>query len=181
MSNQIPWNWGTNATEIARRYPADDVYSGPAAALTRAVTVQAPTDLVYRWLCQVGVAPYSYDLVDNLGRRSPQQLTPGADELEIGDRMMIFELTDVQPGRQWTGVSFGRARRLFGPIAATYAVEPGDSDDGCRLLCRLSFEQPNGLDRLRAVLLSWGDLIMMRRQLLNLKALAERDAAAAQV
>lgn len=180
MVNGIPWNWGTTEAEIARRYPADDVFSGPTAALTRAVTVQAPPELVYRWLCQVRVAPYSYDLVDNLGRRSPQHLTPGADELEIGDRMMIFELTDVQPGRQWTGVTFGRARRLFGPIAATYAVEPAESD-GSRIVCRMGFEQPTGFDRLRAVLLSWGDLIMMRRQLLNLKALAERDAIAAQV
>jgi hypothetical protein len=144
--------------------------------MTRAVDVAAPADLGWRWLCQIKVAPYSYDWIDNRGRRSPQQLTPGADQLRVGELMMIFRLVDVEPGHQWTGVTTPSASRLFGTVAATYAVEPV-SERACRFVCRLVVRKGGPVARLRARVLAWGDLVMMRRELLNLKALAERDAA----
>lgn len=173
----LPDNWGARPAEQERSYPADDLLTGPARLLTRAVTVRAPAALAYRWLCQLAVAPYSYDWLDNLGRRSPQQLTPGSANLRVGQKMMVFELVDVRPGQQFTGIGTPGARRLFGHLAGTYAVEPIDADHS-RLICRLVIAEPTGLGRLRAIGLAWGDVVMMRRQLLNLARLAERDAAA---
>ncbi|MGI9157553.1 MAG: hypothetical protein ACR2FG_13125 [Marmoricola sp.] len=172
----LPYVWGATADEHAREYPADTQLSGPVRRLTRAVTVRAPAALTYRWLCQVSVAPYSYDWVDNFGRRSPQQVTPGADELYVGQSMMVFRLVDVTPGRQFTGRGLTAAERLFGPLAGTYAVEPVDTHSS-RLVCRLVIADPTGLGRVRATALAWGDALMMRKQLLNLGRLAERDAA----
>ncbi|HVN11680.1 MAG TPA: hypothetical protein VMT69_06285 [Kineosporiaceae bacterium] len=45
--------------------PAHNVVAGRAIRLTRAVTVHAASPLVYRWVCQLTQAPYSYDLLDN--------------------------------------------------------------------------------------------------------------------
>ena len=56
----------------------------------------------------------------------------------------------------------------------TYAAEPSGS--GSRIVVRIAAAADGRLARLRARALAWGDLVMMRRQLLNLKALAERDA-----
>ena len=83
------------------------------------------------------MAPYSYDWLDNCGRRSPRELTPGAEELRVGQTMItIFELVSVDPGRQWTGVLRDRRpKRLFGNLAVTYAVEPDPRDP--RLVCRI--------------------------------------------
>jgi hypothetical protein len=56
----------------------------------------------------------------------------------------------------------------------TYAAEP--DGEGSRIVGRLAVATAGPVSRLRGHLLAWGDLVMMRRQLLNLKALAERDA-----
>jgi hypothetical protein len=145
--------------------------------LTRAISVRAPVELTWRWLCQIAEAPYSYDWIDNLGRRSPQVLGPGVDDLEVGQTMaFVFRLVSFDAPHQWTAVTTRRGARLFGPVALTYAAEP--DPDGSRIVCRLAAERGGLLGRVRLQALAWGDLVMMRRQLLNLKALAERDAAA---
>ena len=163
-------NWGATAAERALRLPCDELLPGAALRAHRAVTIDAPPATVYRWLCQLRFAPYSYDLIDNLGRRSPRHLIPDAEILEPGQPMVaIFRLHSATPGEQLTL----QTRRA----AMTYAVRAGEG--GTRLLGRLVFDPPGG--RLGAALiapaLSLGDLVMMRRQLLNFKALAERTAA----
>jgi hypothetical protein len=143
--------------------------------MTGAVSVDAPVEVVWGWLCQLAVAPYSYDWIDNRGRRSPRELTPGADRLEVGQSMVvIFRLTSLEEGHHWTGLTNQRGERLFGPIGVTYAAEP--AGDGSRIVCRMSARADSGVRRAKTYALACGDLVMMRRQLLNLKALAERDA-----
>lgn len=175
--SRLPDVWGATSAEVLRDYPADRLLTGRTRALTRAVPVAAPQELAWRWLCQIAVAPYSYDLLDNRGRRSPRELTPGADDLRVGQLMMIFRLTSYEPGHHWTGVTTPAASRLFGPVAVTYAAEPDGTDaTASRMVCRLVCEVEGPVARLRAPLLAWGDLVMMRKELLTLRSLAERDA-----
>jgi hypothetical protein len=173
----LPLVWGATDDEVERRYPADELVPD-GLVMTRAIGLAAPVELTWRWLCQVAVAPYSYDWIDNWGRRSPQTLTPGADRLELGQRMAeVFELVSFDAPHQWTGLTTPRGERLFGRVAMTFAAEPDGADS--RIVARLVASSPrSALSRLRAHALVWGDLVMMRRQLLNLKALAERDAVA---
>ena len=104
--------------------------------MTRAIRVAAPPELTWRWLCQIAVAPYSYDWIDNLGRQSPQTLTPGADQLELGQTMaVVFELVSFDAPHQWTGAHHDARPRLFGPVAMTYAAEPDGA--GSRIVGRL--------------------------------------------
>ncbi|WP_414941080.1 hypothetical protein [Amycolatopsis sp. cmx-11-51] len=170
-----PANWGATPEERRRAQPADTLLDGPVARFDRAVTVQAPAALAYRWLCQISVAPYSYDLLDNLGHRSPRALTPGADDLAPGDTLIVFELTEVDRGHSLTGRTFAKSEKLFGPVAATYSVEAID-ERSCRMLCRIVVTSKGLRGRLKEFLLGWGDLVMMRKQLLTLKGYAERDA-----
>ncbi len=162
-------HWGSTEAERARPYPCDALLPDADAALFRAVDVAAGPEAAFRWLCQLRAAPYSYDAIDNFGRRSPRTLTPGLDDLHPGQRVMrIFLLASFEPGRSLTLVT---ASRFFGRVACTYAVlpaGPGRSRYVVKMLVRY-----RRLVRPVHLAFAAGDLVMMRRQLLTLAALAE--------
>jgi hypothetical protein len=165
------YEWGSTAAERAEQLACDALLPGADDVMFRAVDVDCDTATLYRWLCQLRYAPYSYDKLDNAGRRSPQTLTAGAEDLQLGQRMVaIFELAALEPGRSLTLYS---ESRLFGRVAITYEARPR-GPAGSRLLAKLLVSYPRGpLSLPMRVLLPPGDLVMMRRQLLNLKGLAE--------
>ena len=172
----IAYTWGTEDAERRLPFPCDRYVAQAEAAYFRGITVRARPATLFRWLCQMRVAPYSYDWIDNGGRRSPRTLTPGLDELAVGQSMMrIFTLVDFVKDRHLTlrikhGTSAGS---LFGDLALTYLIVP-EGPERCRLLVKIVAGYPR---RLTGALmrwgLPWGDLVMMRRQLLNFKTLAE--------
>ncbi len=166
--------WGTSARERTIAYPCDKYVAQPRAAYYRGVTVNAPAAAVFRWLCQLRVAPYSYDWLDNGGRRSPRKLTPGADKLAVGQQVMtIFELVEFAADQHITLKLRSRSQRVFGELTVSYLIVPLAAHR-CRLLAKLVVQYPGGVyGQLLSVGLPWGDLLMMRRQLLNFKALAE--------
>lgn len=178
----LPWDWGCTPAELALELPCDDLVAGRTLHLDRAVACAAPAAWGFRWLQQLALAPYSYDWVDNLGRRSPQQLDPATAETRVGQRMAtVYVVTSVDPGRSWTGRLSERGERLSGPLSVTYAAHPvpGGGPDACRLHCRMVVPGRTRAQRARAAALAWGDLVMIRKQLHQLAALAARDAAAA--
>lgn len=161
--------WGATDAEVARRYPCDDLVPRPAMQVWRAVTVEAAAGDLWPWVLQIRLAPYSYDWVDNLGRRSPQELR---------------HLQDPLPGDPFTasaGRPLGKVLAVEHEVHLTaevmgavmsYVLDP--EGDRTRLLLKVVTAR----HRWAAPLLSVGDLVMARRQLLNLKELAERPTAA---
>ncbi len=171
----LPEHWNTTPEEAVAAYPCDEFSEAPYQSLTRAVDVDAPPALVFRWLCQLRAAPYSYDLIDNWGRRSPRELTPGLDQLALGQSLIVATVASFVRDEHITGRATPAAERLFGLMALTYQVNPRGA--GSRLIGRLNVRPPRRVwEQTRYALLVWGDLIMMRKQLLTFKALAERDA-----
>jgi hypothetical protein len=158
--------WGVSSSETLRSYPCDDFVASPVLQAWRGVCVKAPAEAVWPWVAQVRLAPYSYDWIDNLGRRSPRELV-GLPEPQVGDRFTaaggrkLGRIVSVDPGKQLTGTIMG--------AFMSYVLVPQDHDT-TRLLLKVAMRT----NRWAAALLSVGDLIMARRQLLNLKQLAER-------
>jgi hypothetical protein len=69
-----------------------------------------------------------------------------------------------------------RRHRVFGNVAVSYVVSPARPGRS-RLVVKVVTVPPRGLPgAVLRRLLPAGDLVMMRRQLLNLKALAEATA-----
>jgi hypothetical protein len=158
--------WGVSGSEASRAYPCDDLIASPTLQAWRGVSVEAPAEVVWPWVAQVRIAPYSYDWIDNPGHRSPRELA-GLPEPQVGDRFTttagrsVGRIVSVDPGRQLTG--------NIGGFFMSYVLVPQEPD-GTRLLLKVVARTT----RWAALVLSVGDLIMARRQLLNLKQLAER-------
>ncbi len=158
--------WGVTTSETLRTYPCDDFLVAPTLQAWRGVRIDVPTAAVWPWVAQVRLAPYSYDWIDNRGRRSPRQLE-GLPEPQVGEAFttaggrQLGRIVSVDPGRQLTSTIMG--------AFMSYVLVPQEHDT-MRLLLKVVMRTT----RWAAPALSVGDLIMARRQLLNLKELAER-------
>jgi hypothetical protein len=154
--------------EILHRYPCDAIVPSPVLQAWRGVTVRATPAEVWPWVTQIRLAPYSYDWIDNLGHRSPREIL-ALPEPRVGEpfttaaNRRIGRILSVTPEAEITG-------RIMGAVMSYVLVPHGDTT---RLL--LKIVTPGG--RWVAPFLSIGDLVMARRQLLNLKRLAERSTA----
>jgi hypothetical protein len=85
-----PWQlkWGATAIEIKRPMPGDEIVAKPTFNATRAVSINAIAENIYPWIIQMGVTRagwYSYDLLDNLAKRSSEIILPEHQNLKIGD------------------------------------------------------------------------------------------------
>ena len=167
-------HWNVTPAEIRAHYPCQDHAASDDELLLRGIDVDADPATTFRWLCQLTVAPYSYDWIDNRGRRSPAALTPGADRLVDGQPVLsIFRLLE-HDDRQLTMVTTQRAERLFGPVHATYQV--AERSGGSRIVVAFTVGARGRRQRLRRRALAWGDVVMVRKQLRTLKAYAEATA-----
>ncbi|MBA2774650.1 MAG: hypothetical protein H0U36_11490 [Nocardioidaceae bacterium] len=169
-------HWGTTRAEREATYPCERYATRPYRRYLRAVDVDADLAVLFRWVCQVKVAPYSYDWIDNGGRQSPRQLTPGAEKLAVGQAFIVGTIVEFETGCHITAVGTPKAARIFGPITLTYQVR--EQGTGSRLTVALTVSASSLPGRVRRELLGWGDLVMMRKQLLTLKACAEASELA---
>jgi hypothetical protein len=161
--------WNITDGEIARHYPCDDFVSSPRLEAWRGITVHTAADALWPWVAQIRLAPYSYDWIDNCGHQSPQELID-LPEPKVGEPFTTAatrkfgHVLCAEPPTHLTG-------RIAG-VVISYVLVPENGDT--RLLMKLAISAPNWV----APLLSLGvlgDLVMARRQLLNLKRLAEHS------
>jgi hypothetical protein len=164
--------WGATAGERSRRLSGDPD-SKPLFTTTRAVTVHAPAEEVWRWLVQVGQDRggfYSYDWLENLAGcriHSAAEIHEEWQDRRAGDDLVLFDgyatpLVSVDPPRSLAIENWG-----------AYVIEPVD-DTSCRLLARSRADRNlMGIAYVLAVELPHA--IMERKMMLGIKERAERS------
>jgi hypothetical protein len=191
---RLRWrNWGSTSAEIAQILPGDDLVPEPAGVTTRAVTVNAPADEVWRWLAQIGQdrgGMYSYDWLENLLGLDIHSATEIHPEWELreGDRVVL-----VKPG--WMGLKKGytlpvalidRGRVIvlrqsppehpWNAVWSFHVIPEGETR--CRLLSRGRDAINPGIGaavgRLFSQLLDPITMLMTRKMLLTIESRAER-------
>jgi hypothetical protein len=176
--------WGATEEELAETLPGDDMCARPNFNFTRAITIKARPEEIWPWLVQIGFGKagwYSYDILDNLGRHSAEEIIPGLQHLEVGDWVaMDFS------GKEPTETTANRVKAfeankwlLWEHQGApwVWVLRPIDQNT-TRLISRgrqqYHWRSPMLISEL--ILMEIGDPFMMRKLLLNVKRRAERLA-----
>jgi hypothetical protein len=178
-----PWHlrWGASAQERTASMAGDDLVPVSHFTATRAVTINAPPDAVWPWLLQVGFRRagfYSYDLLDNLGRRSADDVLWQWQHLQVGDVVApmtnpytsatSFVLAECTP---FTTLLWAKPDSTW-----TWSLRPlpgGQTRLVTRIRQRYDWRPAAWVT---VVLAELGDFAMMRKMLLGIKQRAERSS-----
>ena len=191
-----PWylQWGASDAEARMPLPGDEIIPNAAGQETRAITIDAGADVVWRWVAQIGQDRggfYSFDLLENLaGCRMPtvDRLRPERQSWVLGDKLWMYP--PERAGGQGfatlrtyvAGRALGFGTHAFGtPVTApengswAFIVQPLD-----RYTTRLLFR---GRDARRSVagiafdrsIFEPVHFVMERRTMIGIKQLAEEE------
>jgi hypothetical protein len=175
--------WGATEEETREPLPGDDLPGRTTS--TRAVTIHAPAEEVWRWLAQIGQDRggfYSYTEVENglfrAGIHNTDRIVPEWQERRRGDFIPAvhpdwmggrfraragWRVADIRPGEYIVLEGWG-----------TFLIRPLDPTT-CRLIVRSHGPAlPAWLAPLEVLLLDPGHFLMERKMMLGIKQRAER-------
>jgi hypothetical protein len=179
--------WGATDYEVSMSLPGDDIVSMPNTNTTRAITIDAPPEDIWPWLVQMGKGRgglYSYDWLDvtfgYLDKPSADRILPEFQTLHRGDVIPMgcdestnddFYVHDVLPNH---ALVIGANDPAFrNRVSWTIMLLPvGKARTRLIMRVRANIE----LDAKGVILYGLLDpaaFIMLRKQMLNLKRLAE--------
>jgi hypothetical protein len=196
-----PWihRWDASPEEREEILPGDTLIPSPATVETRAVTVAAPPPAVWPWLVQMGDGRAGWYSYDRSGGASAWRLIPEFEDLEVGsvlhlgpstalrvvrlehERALILSLDPLVGCAQAAlprGAG-GRPPAVHGSLGMdlTWAFVLRPLAGGwTRLLERVRIAVPSDRVGPRVVnrLAGFGIFLAQRKQLLGIKARAER-------
>jgi hypothetical protein len=199
-----PWHlrWGATDEDVRKSLPGDELVAHPTLESTRALTIRAPAEEVWRWLVQLGQDRggfYSYDRLENLAGadiHTVDQIVQEMQHLKVGDFVPMAPVEWSVPTGGFTVVRIEPERAIvwrqgwpkdldnLSPSEAqargTWAFILEKVDEGTtRLILR---ERSGHRPHMRDVVLNYlfmerQHFIMERRMLLGIKERAERAQA----
>ncbi len=174
-----PWQlrWGARIEEINRSMPGDDIVKKPSFNATRAVTINASPQNIYPWIVQMGLNRagwYSYDILDNLARKSAESILPEFQEIEVGD------LIPMSPdGKQGVWVKEFQENKWMlwwdkiGDTSWVWGIY-SDGENRCRLVSRVRMKfRWLSFSAIFNLIIEFFDFPMMRKCMLGIKLRAE--------
>ena len=176
--------WGATDAEVEGAMPGDDTVAQASFSATRAITIDAPPDVVWPWLAQLGFGRagfYSYDLFDNAARPSADRILPQCQDIKVGDWVPMA--AKVNETTAFKIAAFEKdAWMLWTKPNSTWAWRLAPLAGGrTRLLTRLKqyndWHASAPMAALTVILFEFGDFPMMRKLLLGVKERAERAAS----
>ena len=167
--------WGATPEEIQSSVVGDDLCSNASLIATRSITISAPPQDVFPWIRQMGFGRagwYSYDWLDNLGRKSATTILDEWQTVEAGDTVpsgpISFTAAIVEAPQHFV-LEIKSLGKKSPKLHFTLAYELRDDPHGTRLVTRMRSHISVPLGSLiEKLVLGPGDGLMLRRQLLTI-------------
>jgi hypothetical protein len=175
-----PWmtNWGATAAERQMALPGDDPNPDRAGQSTLAITINAPPEVIWQWLVQIGqdrAGFYTYTWLENLlgiDIHNADEIHPEWQHLAVGDVWRLVP-EDYLGGLGRDAASpvllVDPGRALVLEMWGAHVIEP-IAENTSRLIVR---GQASPANAMKTMLVDPIVFTMERRMLLGLKARAE--------
>ena len=174
-----PWQlrWGATDEEVSQCLPGDDIVQEPSFNATRAVTIKAESQNIYPWIVQMGLKRagwYSYDLLDNLGKKSSSKILEEYQNIKIGD--LIPMSPDGKSGL-WVK-DFDKDHWMLwwdkkGDTSWVWMIN-SEKNNTCRMIIRVRIKYRwFSLSVIFNLLIEFFDMPMMRKCMFGIKKRAE--------
>ena len=175
--------WGATPEEIQSPVVGDDLCPSATLIATRSITISAPPQDVFPWIRQMGFGRagwYSYDWLDNLGRKSATSIHDEWQTVEAGDKVpsgpISFTAAIVEAPRHFV-LEIKSLGKKSPKLHFTLAYELRDDPHGTRLVTRMRSRISVPLGSLfEKLILGPGDGLMLRRQLLTIRQTASKTS-----
>lgn len=171
--------WGATHIEAMYRLTGNEIVKKPHFVATRAVTINAPANEVWKWIIQIGSARagwYSIDWIDNSGVPSAIEILPEFQKIEEG---YFIPFTPNQKQGMWVKEYIENEYILWWDKNnnATWGWFLKQTENNqTRLITRLRIRYKFTFPRiLFYILTDLGDFIMMRKCMLGIKERAENN------
>jgi hypothetical protein len=173
--------WGSTNEEIHSSVVGDNLCLDATLIATRSITISAAPEDVFPWIRQMGFGRagwYSYDWLDNLGRKSATRVHDEWQSVQSGDKVpsgpISFTAAIVDAPRHFV-LEIRSLGKKNPKLHFTLAYELRDDPQGTRLVTRMRSQIKLPFGRLfEKLILGPGDGIMLRRQLLTISKSASR-------
>ena len=170
-------HWGSTTEEIDGAVVGDDLCPIAHVSATRSITIAAPPEEVFPWIRQMGFGRagwYSYDWIDNLGRKSATSIHENWQHVYSGDRIpagpISFVATIVEPPTAFVlEIKSGKTTHPWLHFTLAYELRPDGLNTRLVTRMRSHITLPGG-SLFERLILGPGDGFMVRRQLRNLAA-----------
>jgi hypothetical protein len=174
--------WGAKDDEVKMVLPGDEINTKPNFNATRAISIMAPPDEVWRWIIQIGSGRagwYSIDWIDNGNVPSSTEIIP--EFQEIFQNQFIPFTPDNKNG-MWVLEYVDNDYILWIDKAKSstwlWKILP-EEGNGSRLITRLRTKYFfNSIWLIYFFIYDIGDIIMMKKCMKGIKSRAEKNFGA---
>jgi hypothetical protein len=177
-------HWGATPDEIDSPVVGDNLCADATLSATRCITIAAAPEKVFPWIRQMGLGRagwYSYDWIDNFGRKSATTVHDEWQNINSGDPVpagpIFFSAALVSPPHSFV-LEIKNGKKSTPRLHFTLAYELRAVPEGTRLVTRMrSRMNLRGGRIFERLVLGPGDGIMLRKQLKTLASNISRFQA----